>query len=313
MKKLKIGTIGVGVFGKLHCLALKKIKSAELIGIFDIDKKRAQLVGRELKIRVFNRIEDLVKETQALTICTPTSSHYEIAKKVLSSKKHCLVEKPLTLNLKQANSLLEIAEKNKVFLQTGYIERFNSAFRTLKKFVKNPLFIEIHRLSIFPKRNLDVSVVLDLMIHDIDIVLGLVNSEIKRIEAVGARVVTNKFDIAQARITFKNGCIANITSSRISDEILRKLRIFTPQNYVSINYRAQTGFVYKTQKKSLKKTEIKVEKSEPLKRELEEFILCCLKEKKPSFSIKEAIYSLKVALKIERKIVEYEKNIYSLW
>jgi len=313
MKKLKVGVIGVGSFGRLHCLAIKKIKYAELAGIFDINFKRAEQVAKEVAVKVFKELNNLINICQALIVCTPTISHYKIARIILSSKRHCLVEKPFTLNLKQANSLVKIAQRNKVFLQVGHIERFNSAFWAIKKFIKHPLFIETHRLSKFPQRNLDISVILDLMIHDIDIVLGLVKSDIKKIEAVGIKVLTDKPDIAQARIIFKNGCIANITSSRVSDETLRKLRVFTQKCYVSVDYKQQNGFIYKKKKNHLEKIEIKVEKSEPLQKELEEFVLCCLNKKKPSFSIREAIQSLKIALMIEKKITEYEKNIHSLW
>ena len=312
MKPLYVGVVGTGKFGTYHCQNFKNIKYCRIAGVYDKDIEKAENLSKNLGIPFTKTLNELINRCEALTVCTPTSTHYKIAKKILSAKKHCLVEKPLTLSMKEAYTLEKISRKNKVSLQTGHIERFNAAFQTIRKIIKNPVFIEIHRLNLFPGRSLDISVVMDLMIHDIDIALGLVNSEIKTIEAIGVKILTSQPDIAQTRITFKNGCVANITASRISDEVLRKLRIFTRNIYASVDYKSQDGHIYKKTKNKIARIPLNVEKSEPLRKELEEFVLCCLGKKKPSFYLKDALKSLEVALEVEKNIRKYEKNILNI-
>ncbi len=308
MKRIKIGLIGVGKFGTLHLKTLLALKECILQGVFDINNARSKQAEEEFKVKRYLCLEDLIADSQALIIATPTPTHYELGKLVLENKKHCLIEKPLTLNIKEAEKLLFLSRKNKVVLYAGHIERYNSAFLEIKRIIKRPIFIEIHRLNIFSSRNLEVSVVLDLMIHDIDIVLGLVNSPLKKVEAFGIKVVSPKADIAQARLYFQNDCIANITSSRISDETLRKLRVFTSNMYASIDYRTQEGSIYRKNQNLIAKIPLKVEKEEPLKRELKEFISSCQKNKS-TFPIKEALKSLEVCLDIDKKVRRYEKSI----
>ena len=312
MKKLKIGVIGVGFFGRLHALTFKKIKEAEIVGIFDIDTKKAKEFSSQTGIPYFTSLKEILKRIEAVSICTSTSSHYQVAKTCLLNYKHCLVEKPLTQNYYEAKMLERLALNRGLFLQVGHIERFNSCFQAVRERIKNPIFIETHRLNTYPYRSLDISVVLDVMIHDIDIVLGLVNSPLKRIEAIGVKILSSTPDIAQARLIFKNGCIANITSSRISNEVLRKLRVFTPSIYASIDYKNQEGFIYQKSNAKIKRIPLKVEKEQSLYKELREFCLCCLKLKEPSFTLKEALESLRVALLVEKKILNYEKTLLNL-
>jgi len=212
------------------------------------------------------------------------------------------VEKPFTSDLRQAAVLIREAKKRKLTLQVGHIERFNSAFSATKKIIDKPLFIECHRLSTFPKRSLDVGVVLDIMIHDIDIVLGLVDSRIKRIEALGVNVLTKFEDIANVRITFANGCVANLTASRVSDEVMRKIRIFQENTYISLDYLQAQASVYRKGTLNITKEDLPIEKEQPLKKELESFIECATDHKKPLVCGSVATEALALALKIQSQI-----------
>jgi predicted dehydrogenase len=244
----------------------------------------------------------------AVSIVVPTKLHYQIARNFLSNNIDVLVEKPITSNLKEADFLINLAKKKRRILQVGHIERFNSAFQATKKIIKNPKFIECHRLNPFPQRSLDIGVVLDLMIHDIDIILGLIDSHLERIEATGINVLTKREDIANARIIFQNGCICNLTASRISDETMRKIRIFQKNTYISLDYQLQEAFVYRKLKNEIVKEGIPIEKDQPLKKELASFIDCVQRRKKPLVSGLEAKEALKVALEIQDRIWQKNKS-----
>jgi len=245
---------------------------------------------------------ELFGKVDAVSVATPTKSHFHIAADFLRHNIHALVEKPFTPTLKEADNLIKIARKNKLILQVGHIERFNSAFSATQKLIKEPKFIECHRLSPFPNRSLDVGVVLDLMIHDIDIVLGLVNSPIKKVESVGVQVLTQMEDIANARLTFKNGCIANLTASRVSDEWMRKIRIFQQDTYISLDYKEAKASVYKKLGPQITKEDLPIEKEQPLQKELQSFIDCVISHKEPLVSGPVARQALKIALEIQKQI-----------
>ena len=302
MRKIKVAVIGVGYLGNIHAQIYQKLENCFLVGICDIDKARLKQVSSELKVPEFTEYKKLFNEAEAVSITVPTRLHYQIADEFLRHNIHVLVEKPFTTNLKEADSLIKIAKKNKLVLQVGHIERFNSAFSATQKIIKNPKFIECHRLSPFPNRSLDIGVVLDLMIHDIDIILGLVNASIKKIEAVGVPVLTNFEDIANARITFKDGCVANLTASRVSDEWMRKVRIFQKDTYISLDYKDAKACVYKKSKFGITKEDLPIEKEQPLQKELESFLNCIIEHKVPLVSGKVAKDALAVALKIQSHI-----------
>jgi predicted dehydrogenase len=238
----------------------------------------------------------------AVSIAVPTNKHYEVAKDFIKQGIHVLIEKPITNNLIQAKELVKLAKKNKVILQVGHVERFNSAFTAIEYIVDNPRFIECHRLSPFPHRSLDIGVVLDVMIHDIDIILGLVKSNVQRVEAVGVPVLTFYEDIANVRLVFKNGCVCNLTASRISEEAMRKIRIFLADAYISLDYVNQEASLYKKENGQIIKNPLPIEKEEPLKKEIESFIDCVINHKKPLVSGLEAYQALKLANQILRKI-----------
>lgn len=236
MKKVKIGVLGAGHLGKIHIKLLKQIPSAELIGFYDVNEDTRQKVSDELGVKAFATINELLDLADAVDIVTPTTSHFELAKTALTCGKHFFIEKPLTNTLEEAKQLLMLAEESRVKAQVGHVERFNPAYLAVEKLNISPMFIETHRLAQFNPRGTDVSVVLDLMIHDIDIILSLVKAEVRKLSASGVAVISNSPDIANARIEFDNGCVANITASRISMKNMRKMRVFQKDTYVSMDF-----------------------------------------------------------------------------
>jgi predicted dehydrogenase len=250
----------------------------------------------------YSDIAGLIGKIDAASIAVPTRLHHKVAEELLKTNIHLMVEKPFTVNLEQADQLIELAQKHGLILQVGHIERFNSAFTATQKIIKNPKFIECHRLSSFPNRSLDVGAVLDIMIHDIDIVLGLVNSPLEKVESVGINVLTSLEDIANARMTFKNGCIANLTASRISDEVMRKIRIFQEDTYISLDYKNAEACVYRKLTDKITKERLPIEKEQPLQKELASFVDCVINKKEPLVSGKVAREALEVALTIQEQI-----------
>jgi predicted dehydrogenase len=302
MKKIKVGVIGVGHLGVIHTRVYQQLPEAKLIAISDINPNRLQEISSQFGIPGYIDYRDLLDQIEAASIVVPTSLHYKIAKDFLSRGISVLIEKPFTTNLYQANRLIRLARQKKLVLQVGHIERFNSAFVATNRLIKNPRFIECHRLSQFPHRSLDVGVVLDLMIHDIDIILGLVKSEIKRIEAVGVNILTPFEDIASARLEFANGCICNLTSSRVSDEAMRKIRIFFKNTYISLDYKNEQAFVYRKEKQGISKNPLPIEKEPSLRKELASFLECAAGHKKPIVSGEVARQALGTALEIKNRI-----------
>lgn len=301
-KKVNVAVIGAGRLGSAHSRVYHELKDVHLIGVCDINKAKAHEAANSYQTQAFFDYKEIFNKVNAVSIATPTITHHKIAKDFLSNGINVLVEKPFTTTVKEADELLKIAQKNKLILQVGHIERFNSAFEAIKNIIKEPKFIEVHRLSGFPGRSLDVGVVLDLMIHDLDIILGLINSPIKRIEAVGINVLTDFEDIANVRITFKNGCVCNLTASRISDETMRKIRIFLENTYISLDYKNEEADIYRKDGQNITKESVWVKKEEPLKKELSSFLDCVIRKTKPIISGIEGKQALEVALKIQNLI-----------
>ncbi len=244
-EKLKIGVIGTGHLGSIHTKLWQTHIETELIGIYDNDIAKAESVSKENNCKAFNSIEQALSECDAVTIATPTISHHDVAVQSIANNVHCLIEKPITDKYKEAEELISLAEKQKVLIQVGHVERFNPALAALKKYNLQPKFIEAHRLAQFRPRATDVSVIHDLMIHDIDIMLWLIGSKVVKIDANGVAILTNNPDIANARITFENGAVANLTASRISAKPMRKMRIFQKQAYISIDFGNQDVEVFR--------------------------------------------------------------------
>jgi predicted dehydrogenase len=302
MGKIRVAVIGVGHLGSIHARVYKENPACELVGVCDSDPERLKQVCAGLGVPGFADYKEVFPMVEAVSIAVPTVLHYKIAEDFLKAGIHTLVEKPFTLTLKEADRLIAAGRRNKLILQVGHIERFNSAFAATLKIIKNPKFIECHRLSTFPRRSLDVGAVLDIMIHDIDIVLGLVNSPLKKIDSVGVNVLTRFEDIANARMIFRNGCIANLTASRVSDEPMRKIRIFQEDTYISLDYKNAEASVYRRSGLQITKENLPIEKEEPLQKELGSFIECVANKTSPLVSGEVAREALAVALAIQKQI-----------
>ncbi len=244
MEKLKVGVIGVGHLGKLHTKMFSQIENCELVGVFDSDLEKSNAVAEEFKTKSFSSISDLLHQTNAVSIAATTSAHFEIAMKALEFDNHIFIEKPITATIEEAEKLVELADKKNLNLQVGHIERFNPGLLAIESYIKDPKFIQSDRLAPFNPRGTDVAVVLDLMIHDIDIILSLIKSKVVDVVANGVEVVSDNIDIANARIEFENGAVANVTASRISQKRMRKMRIFQKDNYLSLDFNTGASEIY---------------------------------------------------------------------
>ena len=251
---LKVGVLGAGHLGKIHLKLLKELKKDyEVIGFYDPDRENAKKVNREFRVKAFKKIEDLINESDVINIVTPTLSHFDCAMEAIKAHKHVFIEKPITNTTEEAETLMNLSREAGVKVQVGHVERFNPAFTAAQPYCNQPMFIEAHRLAEFNPRGTDVPVVLDLMIHDIDIILSVVKSNIRKISASGVSVVSDTPDIANARIEFDNGCVANITASRMSLKNMRKTRIFQKDAYIAIDFLEKKTEVIRL--KSLKNSE----------------------------------------------------------
>ena len=302
LHELAVGVAGVGAIGQNHARVLASLPGVRLAGIFDVDASRAAALAETHGTRAAASLAELASWCEAVTIATPTAYHYAAAKTLLEADRHVLIEKPITDNTEQALELAALAKAKSLVLQVGHIERFNPVMSLLEERLANPRFIEAHRLSPFPNRSIDIGVVLDLMIHDIEIVLNLVRSPIESIDAVGVPVLTRREDIANARLRFANGCVANLTASRISPDRLRKLRVFQSDAYLSLDYQAQEGKIYRRQGMAILCEDVAVEKDEPLKLELAAFANCARHGLRPRVGGREAAAALDLAMRITHLI-----------
>jgi predicted dehydrogenase len=304
MKNLRVGVVGVGHIGKNHARLYAETKAADFTAIYDTDASNAAQVAEQYKVRAAESLGQFAELVDAASIATPTSSHFAVAQPLLEKGKHLLVEKPIAEDTTQASQLAELAAQRQLVLQVGHVERFNPVLSALEARLTHPRFIEAHRLSPFPNRSTDIGVVLDLMIHDLEIILHLVRSPVQTIDAVGVPVLSRREDIANARIRFENGCVANITSSRISPERMRKIRVFQEDAYLSLDYQNQTGEIYRKIGGGIDRAEVEIEKEEPLKRQLLSFIECAGRGLQPKVSGFEATAALELAVQITKKIGE---------
>ncbi len=238
---MRIGLVGVGHLGKIHLKCIKMIPEYEFVGFYDENKEFCEKVSQEFGVKAFASYDELLDSVDVVDIVTPTIAHFTCAKKALEANKHVFIEKPITQTLEEALALEKLANERNLKVQVGHVERFNPAFLAVEKYFSNPLFVETHRLAEFNPRGTDVPVVLDLMIHDIDIVLHVVKSEVKDVKANGVAVISDTPDIANARIEFENGCVANLTASRLSMKNMRKSRFFQPNAYISVDFLEKTS------------------------------------------------------------------------
>lgn len=319
---LKIGVFGAGHLGKIHLKIAKSSSKLELVGFYDSSSEAANKIVSENEYKFFDNPEDLINAVDIVDIVTPTLSHFDIAKMAINAKKHVFIEKPLTNTIDEANELVNLARSQGVFGQVGHVERFNPAYQAVLPSLTQPMFIETHRLSEFNPRGTDVSVVLDLMIHDIDIVLSVVKSPIKNIHASGVSVISETPDISNARIEFENGCVANFTASRISLKKMRKSRFFQKNAYIALDFLTKQVEIVKMKEVSPdlqqdlallltnaegKKKQIYfenpvIEKTNPIQDELEHLASCIEKKQTPIVSLSDGAKALEVAHQIINKI-----------
>lgn len=310
---IKCGVIGVGHMGKHHTRILAKMKGIKLVGISDVKKETGKGIAKTYNCNFFFDYSDLIKKTDCVFIATPTNTHRDISIKALDTGNNVFIEKPISLDLKEADEIIKKAEKSKLLLQIGHIERFNPAILAAKKIIDNPLFIEAHRFSPFYGRGIDVSVILDLMVHDLDIILEAVDSKIKTISAGGVPVLTDNIDIANARLEFENGAIANITSSRISLMKVRKIRFWQKYSYVSVDCLNKKVNVFhrelKNETPEIREEEITVSTEEPLYLQNKAFIDACCGKKQVQVKPEEARNALALAHKILNEIKKRAKKV----
>ena len=321
---LAVAVIGVGTFGRNHARVYHELaqqgEPIRLVGVVDSDLTRAEAVAKEFDCRPFGSIEQLLSthsEVQAASVAVPTVHHLTVSRQLMEAGMDVLIEKPLAPSLSEADELIALATKSGRIAQAGHLERFNPAVRAALPLITKPMFFEVHRLSVFTPRSLDVDVVLDLMIHDLDAVLSLVNSPIAEVRAAGLPILSNKVDIANARIEFESGCIANFTASRVSTERVRKLRFFQPRQYISIDYGRQDVLVFTVGEGSgtpSANPEIKVFKppvspEEPLRAEIRSFLHAVRTRETPVVSLEDGRRALEVALKVLSQIDEHAQKL----
>lgn len=337
---VKVAVLGVGGLGQHHARIYAEMEQAgnvEFVGLYDPNLERAREIAEKNGVRALESMEAALEQADGVSIVTPTVTHHELASKFLKAGCHVLVEKPITDEADQAAELVQLAQENDRVLQVGHVERFNPVFDYLQSVAKEPRFIETHRLSPYPARSMDIGVVLDLMIHDLDIVLAFVDSPVKEVDGVGVPVLSANEDIANARLKFENGCVANLTVSRVSPERMRKIRVFSggeTTSYVSLDYQKQEGYIYRVaadcaeesslwQKllhakdsaivsefggKKVVREPVPIAKDEPLKLELQHFVECVRERQTPKVSGEAGRQALEVALEITRQIQALETS-----
>lgn len=319
---LKIGVLGAGHLGKIHIKCIKEIPEFELIGFYDPIAENAEKVSEEYQLKAYSSIDDLLKEVDVVDIVTPTLSHFDCATQALQAGKHTFIEKPVTNTLEEAQALLKLAKSTGLQVQVGHVERFNPAFIAARPHLNQPMFIETHRLAQFNPRGLDVPVVLDLMIHDLDIILKAVGSEVVQVSASGVNVVADTPDIANARLAFKNGCVANLTTSRIAVKNMRKSRFFQKDAYIAVDFLEKKTEIVRMKeatgeegpfsmvldlgeqkgKKEIIFENPKVSPSNAIKEELSAFYQAIVRKETPIVSLNDGYQALKIAHEILEKI-----------
>ncbi len=297
---LRVGVVGAGHLGSRHAQIYAAMPGVRLAAICDIDRARAAPLARSLRCRAVTDYRDLLHEVDAVSLAVPTNLHAKIGRALLAHTIHVLVEKPLATSLAEADALIRTAAGRGVILQVGHVERFNAAIHAAMKHLTHPRFIEVHRLSPYPFRGTDVSVVLDVMIHDLDLLLLLVRSRVTKIDALGVPVLSRSEDIANARVAFASGCVANLTASRISDEAIRRIRVFQEDSYLSIDYKAQTVELARKDAGGIRRVHLPVNRRPPLQDELAAFIQAIRTDRPPPVTGADGRAALALALRIEK-------------
>ena len=312
-RRIRVAVVGTGEFGRNHVRVYRELDSAELIGVYDQDPQRCAAVAEEFQARGLRSLEELQGRADAVSVAVPTVAHAEVGCRLMQMGLDVLVEKPMAVDLREADALLEAARKNRRILQVGHVERFNPAVRAVEPILNRPLFFEVHRLGVFTPRSLDVDVIYDLMIHDLDILLALVSEPVTEVKAVGIPVLTDKVDIAHARLEFAGGAVANVTASRVSTERVRKMRFFQQHEYVSLDYTRRDALRIAV-KKAGPQPEFAFEKLtapavEPLHAELEGFVQAVRTRKEPPTSGAAGRAALALAGRVMASIQEHAARV----
>jgi predicted dehydrogenase len=308
-RKVKVGVVGVGSLGQHHARIYSQLEGAELVGLYDVSAGRAQEIAAKHGTRAFASLDELAGAVEAASLVVPTDLHHRTGSELMARGVHLLIEKPIAATTAEAEELVAIAQKKSVILQVGHIERFNPVMSFLEKTSDRPRFIEAHRLAPYPPpreglhpRGTEVSVVLDLMIHDLEIILHLVRSPVKEIRAVGVPVLSPSEDIANVRLLFENGCVANVTASRISPERMRKIRVFLDDAYLSLDYQNQSGEIHRKTMTGITREDVPIDKAEPLASELAAFVDCVARRGTPLVSGEHAAEALNLAVAITQQM-----------
>ena len=302
VKKLRVGVVGVGHIGSNHARLYSEMPSVEFTAVYDVEPLRSRTIASKFGPTAATSLDDFIGRVDAASVATPTNTHYEVARALLAKGKHVLIEKPITDNTAHATELSELAERNSLILQVGHVERFNPVLDALEKYLTHPRFIEAHRLAPYTERSTDIGVVLDLMIHDLEVIHHFVRAPLWSIDAVGVPVLSQTEDIANARLHFEDGCVANVTASRISPERMRKIRIFQEEAYLSLDYQNQSGEIYRRVGKQIWRDRVEIEHGEALKLQLASFIECAATGRQPRVSGSQATAALELAVKITKQI-----------
>ena len=305
---IKVAVVGIGSIGVHHARIFSELKGVDLSCVVDTDFKKAQKAATQFNCRAYKDYASVLDKVDAVSIAAPTAMHFKIAMECLKNDKDIFIEKPVTSTLKEAETIISEAAKKDLIVQVGHLERFNAGVSLISRIIKNPRFIESSRLSPFPGRSSDVDVTLDLMIHDIDIILTLVKSDISQLRATGAKVLTNNLDIAYAWLEFRNGCIAEVVASRIADKKTRQLKVFQNNAYLTLDYMTQEVTCFRKVNGKVKKEFKKAKESEPLKEQLKSFAACVKNRTQPLVSAVEGKEALQVALKISELINDANKT-----
>jgi predicted dehydrogenase len=301
-KRLRVATIGIGHLGKEHARILRELSDCDLVGLCDIDLERSKEFARKFRTTPYSDYHQLAGKVDAVTIAVPTSSHFQVAKFFLEQGIHVLVEKPITVTLEEADQLLELAKAKHLTLQVGHVERYNAAFQAVEKMADKIRFVEIHRLGPFTSRGTDCGVILDLMIHDLDVILKIIKQPVASFDAVGVSVLTPFEDIANVRLRFQNEAICNVTASRLSMKKQRKIRIFQEDAYISLDYGEQEAEIYRKKGDQITREQVDIEKQESLKKEIQSFIQSVTDGTGPSRPDVDARNALELALQIQQAV-----------
>jgi predicted dehydrogenase len=306
--KTRVGVVGTGYLGRLHARVLTEMPEAEVVGFVETNDEIANEVAAALKLRRFDSVAALAREVECAVVATPTTTHFDVARELIEAGSDVMVEKPITAEVDEGRKLTELAEKRQRILQVGHVERYNPAIVSVAPLLRDIRYVEAERLGVFVGRSLDIDVLLDLMIHDLNLVLSLLHSRVTEVRAVGVPVLTDKVDITNVRLELENGAVANLTASRVSQERVRKVRFFSSEAYISVDTKEQEVKGLQLGNRAIEPIQVKVEKKEPLRAELESFLQCVRDRKRPLVSGEDGVAAVALAKEVAAAIEASLRN-----